>query len=901
MSEEKQYYAFISYKREDKRDAKRLQHQLEYYRLPNQLRRDNPDLPEYVRPIFRDMTDLEVGELSTLIHEALEHSHYLIVVCSPRAAKSKWVNDEVEYFISLGKQDKIIPYIIEGVPHADDPSEECYPPALLKLSKEKELLGANINEVGKEAAGIRVVAKMFGIRFDTLYQRYQREQKRKRRVIVIAIALVIFLLLSFVGYVLDNNHLLQKKNDLIKFQNETLEIQKCEIEQSRDSIIKTNALLQKSQDSIESTNQKLIEYNEKLVKSNWQLLENDAKAVASIAEKYLQEGDAYDAMRYALSVLPHDMKHPTRPWTEEAEFVLRRAAVFNNSCVYTPDASFSAVFNRDNSLIVSTHADSMLRLFEYSYDKPIRLKYQMPLRASYAQYSPNEQYIIANDFSDTSLVIIDAKTLHICKRLTYPSGLWGCFAFDSTNNVLISSSYSGDFLFWNLQEGKYFGTLRKIIKGAHKEELSIFRNSFSVSTDGTRLISTLAFEDKISIWDIPSGNLIREIYSTNMSNDIFLIPNSHNILYLENGFSYTRRCIKILYENDSIATLPILMEGVSCCSVSHNGKLAAVVGGNEIHLVDLDNLSIIRTYNYQKRGSYSGIMYSVAFNASDNQIITGGADGTIRTWDVEQKIFNPTISVDASNCVASFDASGTKIITAHDDRIIRIWDSKSEQLLQSIDTKKICHMYNDIDDVEFIDNNNIICRYSNYKVKINLSNYECIVTKWCSFMGDTSLMAYSRDSLLEAIVLHDNYNIQLTNRNGKAISLKGHMDRINSVVFSNDGKLLVSAAEDGTIRVWNTRTGKIMHVLYHDMRGLYYAAISYDKKRVATVDMAHRLYIWDLESEKVTNHIVFVSTPRKVCFSPDDERILCGLDNGEIKVLYFPPIQKLINASLKRI
>lgn len=108
MEQQKEYYAFISYKREDKKEAKRLQHALEYYRLPNHLRQENPELPEYVRPVFRDMTDLEVGELSAQIHSALEQSHYFIVVCSPRAAASKWVNDEVEYFISLGKQDKII-------------------------------------------------------------------------------------------------------------------------------------------------------------------------------------------------------------------------------------------------------------------------------------------------------------------------------------------------------------------------------------------------------------------------------------------------------------------------------------------------------------------------------------------------------------------------------------------------------------------------------------------------------------------------------------------------------------------------------------------------------------------------------------------------------------------------
>lgn len=189
MEQHKKYYAFISYKREDQKYAKRLQHALEYYRLPNHIRQEKPQLPEYVRPIFRDMTDLEVGELSAQIHEGLEQSHFLIVVCSPRSSKSNWVNAEVEYFISLGKQDKIIPYIIEGIPHASNPDEECFPPALLKLSQINELLGANVNEVGRDSATIRVVSRMFNIRFDTLYQRYQREQRKQRVRIVIATVL----------------------------------------------------------------------------------------------------------------------------------------------------------------------------------------------------------------------------------------------------------------------------------------------------------------------------------------------------------------------------------------------------------------------------------------------------------------------------------------------------------------------------------------------------------------------------------------------------------------------------------------------------------------------------------------------------------------------------------------
>ena len=209
MDKQNSYYAFISYKREDKKESKRLQHALEYYRLPNHLRQKDSKLPEYVRPIFRDMTDLEVGELSAQIHSALEQSNFLIVVCSPRAAASKWVNDEIEYFISLGKHDKIIPYIIEGVPHASNPDEECYPPALLRLSKEKELLGANINEVGKDSATIRVVSRMFNIRFDTLYQRYEREQRRKKRLWIGCSILIALLGLSIGWYFVGQNNKLK--------------------------------------------------------------------------------------------------------------------------------------------------------------------------------------------------------------------------------------------------------------------------------------------------------------------------------------------------------------------------------------------------------------------------------------------------------------------------------------------------------------------------------------------------------------------------------------------------------------------------------------------------------------------------------------------------------------------
>lgn len=106
-----QYYAFISYKHEDEKWAKWLQHKLENYKLPSIIRKEIPRLPRYIRPVFRDKTDLGVGQLTESLRKELELSQYLIVICSSEAAKSEWVGKEIDAFISMGRTDNIIPFI----------------------------------------------------------------------------------------------------------------------------------------------------------------------------------------------------------------------------------------------------------------------------------------------------------------------------------------------------------------------------------------------------------------------------------------------------------------------------------------------------------------------------------------------------------------------------------------------------------------------------------------------------------------------------------------------------------------------------------------------------------------------------------------------------------------------
>lgn len=200
------YYAFISYSHEDEEVAKRIQKKLTEYKLPSVIRKANPLLPDNVRPIFRDVTNLTTGMLQGKLNSELEHSKFLIVLCSPNSAKPNdenkhWVNNEVQHFIDIGRTEYIIPVIVGGEPHAKNPEEECFCPALLSLPGGDELLGIDIRNNSKkkisfgkslkrklgipdeddleEKGIVHIVAKMLGLNIDDLWDWNKKAQKRK--------------------------------------------------------------------------------------------------------------------------------------------------------------------------------------------------------------------------------------------------------------------------------------------------------------------------------------------------------------------------------------------------------------------------------------------------------------------------------------------------------------------------------------------------------------------------------------------------------------------------------------------------------------------------------------------------------------------------------------------------
>lgn len=195
-SASRKYAAFISYSHADERVAKWLQRKLEAYKLPATIHNEFDD-SRYLRPIFRDRSDLNGGVLADELRVHLKNSKFLIVICSPASAKSDWVNKEVQTFIEWGQIQYIIPFVVGGELNCNN-ENECLPYCLRELIKEhpdKELLCIDIREGSRNQAYIRVVSRILGLDFDELWHRYERSLFRKR-----VIVSSILLCLSFLFY-----------------------------------------------------------------------------------------------------------------------------------------------------------------------------------------------------------------------------------------------------------------------------------------------------------------------------------------------------------------------------------------------------------------------------------------------------------------------------------------------------------------------------------------------------------------------------------------------------------------------------------------------------------------------------------------------------------------------------
>lgn len=190
------YRAFLSYSHRDSDWANWLHERFESWKTPPDL----TGVPDRLFPIFQDEKELpSSSDLGRQIQEALRESESLVVICSPHAAASRWVNEEILAYKRLGRADRILAVIIEG-----EPGDGIFPEALrfelgddgrvdrdrptepvaadLRKDKLARTKPADRDHAPKlERESLRIIAGLLGVGFDELVRRDRDRQLAEAR------------------------------------------------------------------------------------------------------------------------------------------------------------------------------------------------------------------------------------------------------------------------------------------------------------------------------------------------------------------------------------------------------------------------------------------------------------------------------------------------------------------------------------------------------------------------------------------------------------------------------------------------------------------------------------------------------------------------------------------------
>jgi tetratricopeptide (TPR) repeat protein len=181
------YRILLSYCHRDKALGRWLQGELDAYRIEEDLvGRHTPagPVPRTLRPIFRSRED--GGDILTeQTSAALQAAQFLVVLCSPAAARSQHINELIHRFNAMRRADRVIPVLVNGEP--GDPDTECFPPALrFRLGPDRRPTDAHGEPIpdarpdgdGRDLARRKVLARVLGLGLDDVARNSERTRQR---------------------------------------------------------------------------------------------------------------------------------------------------------------------------------------------------------------------------------------------------------------------------------------------------------------------------------------------------------------------------------------------------------------------------------------------------------------------------------------------------------------------------------------------------------------------------------------------------------------------------------------------------------------------------------------------------------------------------------------------------
>jgi len=335
-------------------------------------------------------------------------------------------------------------------------------------------------------------------------------------------------------------------------------------------------------------------------------------------------------------------------------------------------------------------------------------------------------------------------------------------AFSPNGQFLASASQDATVRLWKID-----GTPIQTLLGHSKTVRSV---SFSKNSS---LLASASEDGTVKLWQVSNGGLIKTIPSHD--GQVWAVrfsPDGKTIA--SGGWDHPEWSGKIKFWNLD-GTPRIFSPVVSVktdffrsLEFSRDGQMIVCSGDTgKVQLIKVSDgtvLTTIKAHDDWARG--------VSISPNDQRVASVGNDGTVKLWNVNGSLIKQFTGHDASANSVAFSSDGKTLITASSDSTVKMW-RVDEQFQKSLSSQQRGDLY------------------------------------WGISVSPDSQMIAAASSNRD----QTSWNVQFWSGQNKLLkTFPAHHDRIVTIQFSPNGRLIATASWDGTVKVWN-RDGKLLQTL----------------------------------------------------------------------------------------
>jgi WD40 repeat protein len=340
----------------------------------------------------------------------------------------------------------------------------------------------------------------------------------------------------------------------------------------------------------------------------------------------------------------------------------------------------------------------------------------------------------------------------------------------------------------------------------------------------------------LSVWDVRGGTLLQDV-----ANATIAVAWSSDGKHYATGGSDNSIRVWDANTKQQVVVLEGHTDEVVAVAFSPDGK--RLLSGSKdftARVWDFEKQSTVATLK-----GHAAAINAIAYSADGKMIATASNDGTVKLWEVAGYRPRGTLAHQVPVVSVTFAADGQTVASGGEQGAIWLWDT-----LRGNQRKRMAEHFGPVRGLAFLPD-------------------------------DTGLISASEDQSIRFWKTAEPALRPL-------VTVSAHSPEALCVVFSPDGKWLVTGGADKNIAVREPVSGAIRRLLRGHTSRVNRLAVAPDSKQVASVSGDGTLRVWSIlrGGEESLFHVwrEKIAAGRSVAFSPDGRTVASGADDGTIKL-----------------